>query len=461
VSSAEAAATRRRSATGLFPGAPLTPALYQGKQVRGEQPARRSRQGSGVSDNDEYRQLVKAALAPFASEVDAWERGGHLPRSLFRALGEAGAFRQRWQRGPVEGHPLARILVEELIAVNGGAALAVSIHSEVFVHALVRFGGEKYEDLLTDALAGSAIGCFAATEATGGSDLGALRATASEDKAGWRLRAEKRYTTNAGAATHVLILANSQIGRRGPSLFCLPMTRPGVEVRGYFETLGVRSADTSALSIDAAIGPADVVGRLGTGMRIALLLLDFERLAGAAGTLSGAETALRLARAWARRRSQFGARLIDHQALRHRLADRWADLYAARAALDRTCQRLAGEQVPHVEIAATKLFAVRAASLAVDEVLQIFGARGYTAAYPLERMYRDVRLTRIGGGTDEMMRDIVASHLDCSDAEADEWLDVLEKEDSPRPEHRGCDDRTGSRARAEVVGGPHHLESAQ
>jgi alkylation response protein AidB-like acyl-CoA dehydrogenase len=121
---------------------------------------------------------------------------------------------------------------------------------------------------------------------------------------------------------------------------------------------------------------------------------------------------LHLAMAYMRERKQFGKRLFDHQALRHRIVDRWAEVEAAAALLERACQSARGNYLPHHEVAAVKLVAARSCGGAIDEALQIFGARGFTDAYPIERMYRDARLTRIGGGTDEVLREIVALYLD-------------------------------------------------
>lgn len=383
---------------------------------------------------DEYREKVRSVLLPLQPEFRAWERDGHIPRWFFEKLGAAGLFRQRWRYGATGGHPLARVLVEELTPLNGGVALATSIHSEVFIHALSRFGGPAVSDLLEAALDGRAVGCFAATEPTAGSDLTEIKSIVAKDGDGWRLRAQKRFTTNAGTATHIIVLANAVDGRKGPCLYCLPMDRPGVELLGFYDTLGVRSADTCALSIDAAVGPEDLIGKRGFGLGITFQLLDFERLAAAAGLIAGAEAALRMARAWARHRTQFATPLIEHQALSHRIADRWTELYAARAALGVTCDRLGAGSIPHVEIAATKLLAARAASAAIDEAVQILGARGYTTIFPIERMYRDVRLTRIGGGSDEVMRNIVAAFLDTSDPEAEAWISACEADNFPSPE---------------------------
>jgi len=128
--------------------------------------------------------------------------------------------------------------------------------------------------------------------------------------------------------------------------------------------------------------------------------------------------ALRLAIAYMRERQQFGKRLLDHQALAHRLADRWAETEAAAALLDGACRAARGDELPHHLVAAAKLIAARAGTAAIDEAIQFLGARGYTEEYPLARMHRDARLTRIGGGTDEMLRQIIVSCLDVPDPAA-------------------------------------------
>lgn len=402
------------------------------------------------ADVVDYAERAQAALAPFVKEFACWERDGHIPRRFFAALGEAGLFRDRWRKGAAGGHYLTRTLLEELAPLNAGAALAITTHSEVFTHALARYGNETQQVLLEEALAGRVIGCFAATEPTGGSNLPGLQATATQTGDKWHLQAEKRFITNLGSGTHVLVLANSVTGSKGLCLFCVPLDRPGVTIRGFYETLGVRSAGNAAFSIDTTLTSSDLIGRPGSGLLIALTLLDFERLAAAAALVAEAKCAIRLAVAWARRRKQFDARLLDHQALRHRLADRWADIYAARGALDATCHLLDEGSLPHVEIAATKLLAARAASLAADETLQIFGARGYTTAYPAERIFRDVRRARIGGGTDEIMREIIASSFNVADPEVAARLDAYEAADFPsgeRQSERQFDGGSASSAR--------------
>lgn len=379
-----------------------------------------------------FRERVRAAFEPFHAETGQWERDGHLPRELFAALGKAGIFRERWAVGAATGLELGRALVDELAPLSGGATLAVSIHCEVFAHALRAYGGKTHAGILDEALDGRVVGCVALTEPGGGSDLYAMKTTATRgDGGGWRLTGLKRYTTNVGRATHVLTLARTGPGEHAFSLFLVPLDRPGVRVTRFFETLGMRSADTGGVEFDVELDDRDLVGRAGAGLIYVLKLLDYERIAAAVGLVSSARAALRLAAAHLRRRVQFGSRLFDHQALAHRLADRWAEVEAAAALIEQACGAARGEQLPHHLVAAAKMIAARSGTAAIDEAIQLFGGRGYTEDYPLERMYRDGRLARIGGGTDEMLRQIICTHLDVPDQAAEALLDRLDRPGGP------------------------------
>ncbi len=373
-----------------------------------------------------YRLQVRAAFEPFRDQVGEWERAGHLPRELFTALGAAGIFRQRWAAGPAGGLALAMEMVEELSPVNGGAALAVSIHSEVFTHALHRFGGPAHVGTRDDALAGQAVGCVAITEPSGGSDLYSMQTAAVRTTAGgWQLTGTKRFTTNAGCATHALVLARTGSLESVASLFLVPLDQPGVRIARFLGTLGVRSADTAAIEFDLRLTDDAVVGRVDAGLLYALKLLDYERIFVATGLVASARAALALATVHMRTRTQFGKRLFDHQALAHRVAERWAETEAAAALIDAACRAARGDHLPHHLVAAAKLVAARAGIAAIDEAIQIFGGRGFTEDYPLERMYRDARLARIGGGTDEMMCQVIGMHLDVPDPVATATLERI------------------------------------
>ncbi|QMU67189.1 acyl-CoA/acyl-ACP dehydrogenase [Streptacidiphilus sp. P02-A3a] len=378
-----------------------------------------------------FRARVARVVRPYIPQMGEWEQEGHIPREFFRALGAAGVFRERWQHGAAPGLPLARVLTEELAVHNGGAALAVSLHSEVFVHVLHGYG-DRHGDTLEQALDGIAIGCAAITEPGGGSDVAGMSTQAVRTTDGWHLTGTKRYTTNVGRATHALVVARTGAASNACTLFLVPLDRPGVRIAGFFTTLGVRSADTGGLELDVRLGIEDVVGRPGTGLLTLLKVLDFERIAAVSGLVAGARHALRLAAAHMRRRTQFGKRLYDHQALRHQLADAWSGVEASAALLDIACRPARGGQPTHHLVAAAKLVGSRNCAAAVDVALQVLGARGYTDAYPVERLYRDMRLTRIGGGTDEMMREIISASLDMADPEMNLLLDDLAMGEGPQ-----------------------------
>lgn len=366
----------------------------------------------------EFRQRLRAGLAPFLDQADAWERDGHLPVELFAALGAAGIFRDRWAAGAAAGLDLAQVVCEEFAPVSGGAALAISIHSELFIHALHGYGGATHRDLLDAALAGRAVGCVAITEPGGGSDLFSLSTSAQRDGDGWRLTGVKRYTTNVGRATHVITLARTGPSEHAFSLFLVRLDQDGVAVPRFFETMGMRSADTGGLRFDVRLDAAAVVGRVHAGLIEVLRLLDYERMAAAMALVASARYAIRLTAAHMRSRQQFGKRLFDHEALAHRLADRWAETEAAAALIRSARDAARGDHLPHHLVSAAKLVAARTTLAAADEAIQIFGGRGYTQDYPLERIYRDARLTRIGGGTDEVLRQIICTCLDVPDSEA-------------------------------------------
>lgn len=391
-----------------------------------------------AEDEPELRKAVRYALSDVdAATVDGWEAAGHLPRSALVALAEAGVFRRRWAVGADEGLGALVAISEETSAVCSGLALAVLGHCEVFAGALTWLGeSERHARLLEDALAGRAIGCFAATEEQGGSALAGVRTVATALPDGrWRLRGRKRYVSNLGGATHAVVLA--RVANRPSSsdlaLFVLPLAAPGVTVAGFFPTVGLRSCDVGELHLDTLL-PADaLLGSPGLGLAYASRLLQFERIAICVQLIAGARRALQLTAAYARRRRNGGGRLIDLQAVRHRLAGFQAEVWAAEAALRAVLDEArAGGSVAH-RVAGLKLVATAVADEVTDGCMQLFGARGYTANFPLERWWRDVRLARIGGGADEVMSDAVASYLDRPAPAEEELLDRLEAADQPVP----------------------------
>jgi len=387
-------------------------------------------------DQDGFRRRVREALDAFDDDAMAsWEDRGHVPKEALAELARRGVFRERWERGAEGGLSYLVTLSQETSRRSSGLAVVAMGHSEMFIGGLAWLGsGPAHRALMADALNGRAIGCFAATEAHGGSSLAQIRMTAVDVDAGWRLRGCKRYVSNIGEASHVLVLARRQDAKHAAdlSIFIVPVDDPGVRVDGFFGTLGVRACDVGQVTIDAELPRDALLGRAGLGLAYAAHLLSFERISICAQLLMTAETALRLAVSYARQRAVGGSRVMDKQVIRHRLAACQAELWNLQSRLrELTAHAEDQQRMPAREVAALKLVAGEAVGRIVDTCMQVFGARGCSSNFPLERLWRDSRLARLGGGTDEVLADLVAAGLDRCDPDSDTTLSAYLAADHP------------------------------
>jgi alkylation response protein AidB-like acyl-CoA dehydrogenase len=386
----------------------------------------------------EFAESVRNACKPYDRQVTAaWEADRHVPAAVLAGLAASGVFRDRWLRGAYGGLAHLVVLMAELSRCDAGLALASMGHSEIFIGALQRHGSTTaHARLLDDALSGRAIGCFAATEPQGGTSLAGIRCRAVAIGDGWRLTGTKRYVSNIGSATHAVVLARADSARDAADLclFVVPMRTPGVTVDGFFDSSGVRACDVGQLTMDARL-PADaLLGNAGLGLLYASHLLQFERLAICALLLRGAESAIEMAIAYARSRPVGGGRVIDKQVIRHRLAMARAELWNLDSRLGEIVAFGMREQaMPPHQVAALKLTAGQRVTEIIDMAMQIFGARGSTSAFPIEKLWRDCRIARIGGGTDEVLADVVASYLDRPNPPADDFIAEAVKADLPTP----------------------------
>jgi len=383
---------------------------------------------------DAYRSAVRATLEPWADKAEDWDAIGHLPREVFHDLGSNGIFRKRWAPGRGPGLAYSVVLAEETGRLNSGLGLAATLHNETFVGTLRHLArNEHQKTLLADALDGRVIGCFAVTEPTGGSDIGAIRTRAVRRGDSWHITGHKRFISNAGTATHVLCVARAD---EELLTFVLPLTEPGVTVEGFYPKLGTNGCDAALLRIDAEAPDAAQLGARGAGMVAVQRALELERVAVSAQLILAARQSQGLALAWARRRKQFGRRLIDHQALAHRWADHEAGILTLEALLNSILLLAADDRPIGVYAAALKLRAADLAQHVVDTALQTFGGRGYTLNFPIERMARDLRLSRIGAGTDEVLRELIAARLDRPHPGFDQAVADLDDRDLPLPDDR-------------------------
>jgi alkylation response protein AidB-like acyl-CoA dehydrogenase len=370
----------------------------------------------------DHRRAVDAQLRrELVPLLDDAEREGRFPRAAIARLAAAGRFHERWAGGPAGDAGRAVLLAEALGRAGlGGIGVGVTIHLEAALSMLLRFGaGERLGALARDALDGAAIGCVAASEDGGGSDLAAITASAAREGGGWRVRGTKAYVSVGAAADFALVVARADApaaaleGRGVAPLVVVCVPASGRRVLHELSPAGTRSLGTVRLEFDARVPDDAVLGRPGAGMLVATWGLTFERLSSAALVVGTSELAISLATTHLHLRRRAGARLFEQQALRLRLADLAAQVAVARGALYALATTVNRRPAGCArEVAGLKVTVARLGERVVSECMHLLGAAGYLEdRSPLARLWRDVRLARLGGGTDEMMWELVAGGL--------------------------------------------------
>src|SRR5436189_5020435 len=355
-------------------------------------------------------------IEPHAAE---WDREHRFPRERFGELAAPGLMGVcvPEEYGGAGADFLSYVLVlEELSRADAGVGVTVAVHTSAVTLPILTFGTDEQRSRFVPPLArGEHLGAFALTEAEAGSDAGALRTRAEPDGDGdgWRITGAKQWITNARYAGTVLLFARTDPetpGARGVSAFSLDGDH--VRVTRDEEKLGLNSSITNDLVVEGAVVERDrLLYEEGKGFRVAMATLDGGRIGIAAQALGIAQAAYDAARAYALERRQFGKRIADFQAIQWKLADMAAETDAARLPVDRAADlRQRGE--PHTEAGAkAKLYASEMARRQTGEAIQIFGGYGYTKEFPVERYYRDAKITEIYEGTSEIQRLVIARSI--------------------------------------------------
>ncbi len=359
------------------------------------------------------REFGRAEIEPHAAE---WDRAHGLPRRLLSQLGELGLMGVcvPEQHGGAGADFVSYVLVlEELSRADAGVGVTVAVHTSACTLPILAFGSPEQVAAYVPALAaGDRIGCFALTEAGSGSDAGALQTSAATEDGGWRLRGSKQWITNAGFGGTILLFARTDPATgsaRGVSAFLVDTGE--VEITRTEEKLGLNSSLTNDLALDVVV-PADrVIGELHRGFRIAMATLDGGRIGIAAQAVGIAQAAYDVARRYAQERQAFGHAIADFQAIQHKLANMSMEIDAARLLTLRAAW-LKDQGRPHTEAGAkAKLFASEMARRQTAEAIQVLGGYGYTKEFPVERYYRDAKITEIYEGTSEIQRLVIAREL--------------------------------------------------
>jgi alkylation response protein AidB-like acyl-CoA dehydrogenase len=360
------------------------------------------------------RDFAAERIEPHAAD---WDREHRFPRELFGALAELGLLGVcvPEEYGGAGADFLSYILVlEELSRADAGVGVTVAVHTSAVTLPILGFGTDEQRSRFVPPLArGDHLGSFALTEAEAGSDAGALRTRADQDGDGWRITGAKQWITNARYAGTILLFARTDPetpGASGVTAFILDGDH--VRVTRDEEKLGLNSSITNDIVVEgASVGRDRLLHEEGKGFRVAMTTLDGGRIGIAAQALGIAQAAYDAARAYSLERRQFGKRIADFQAIQWKLADMATEIDAARLLVYRAAElKQRGE--PHTEAGAkAKLFASEMARRQTGEAIQIFGGYGYTKEFPVERYYRDAKITEIYEGTSEIQRLVIARSI--------------------------------------------------
>jgi alkylation response protein AidB-like acyl-CoA dehydrogenase len=374
-----------------------------------------------TEEHDELRESVRRFVEKeLAPNVDEWEDAGFFPDDVFRRAGELGFLGLHYpeEYGGAGGDLAAEVVfVEELAKAGCGAiAMAVSVQSDMATPALAEFGSDdQKERYLRPAIAGTKIAAIAITEPDAGSDVAGIKTRAVRDGDVWRVSGTKLYITNGARADFLTCVVQTDpgSGHRGISLLLIDTESPGVSVSRKLRKLGMWSSDTAEIALDDVSVPhANLIGlEPGQGFAQLMRQLQYERMASAAACIGTADRVIADTIEFAKERTTFGRPIASHQVIAHKLAEAATDLEAARALTYDTVWLLQQGEYPVDRISMAKIFAAQMVNRVADTCLQIHGGAGYMHEYTVSRAFRDVRLQRIGAGTDEIMNEVIAKRM--------------------------------------------------
>ncbi|HEX9712587.1 MAG TPA: acyl-CoA dehydrogenase family protein [Actinomycetota bacterium] len=346
--------------------------------------------------------------------VEQWERDGDFPRELYRRFGELGLLGLKYEPEYGGSGPdlIADAVVNEELALcgSGGVAAGIGGHKDLGSYYIYRFGSdEQRRRWLVPSVTGEVIGALGVTEANAGSDVASLETRAVRDGNHYLVNGSKMFITNGSKADYVVTAVRTGgEGHKGISLLVIERGTPGFEAR-RIETVGWRTSHTGELSFaDCRVPAENMLGAEGQGFIAIMKNFQWERLIMALGAVSAAQRTLQLGIDYARDRTAFGRPIAKFQTWRHRFADLETEIAAARALTYHAFRKfLAGEDALR-EVSMAKWLACEIGWKVADEALQVHGGYGYMMEFPVQRAWRDSRLGPIGGGTTEIMKEIIA-----------------------------------------------------
>ncbi|MFL6671816.1 MAG: acyl-CoA dehydrogenase family protein [Massilia sp.] len=371
----------------------------------------------------EEHQMIRDALRSFAQERLApnaarWDREHYFPKAELKELARLGAFGvavpEEYGGAGLDYVSLALVL-EEIAAGDGGTSTIISVNNcPVCSIAMMYASAAQKERWLRPLAQGELLGAFALTEPHTGSDAAALRTTAVRDGGEYVINGAKQFITSGkyGDVAIVMAVTDKAAGKRGISAFWVPTNTPGYIVAGLEQKMGQHSSDTAQILFENCRIPAEnLIGEEGQGYKIALSGLEGGRIGIASQSVGMARAAFEAALAYARERESFGKPIFEHQAVQFKLAEMAMKIEAARQLILHAASMKDAGQPCLKEAAMAKLFASEMAERVVSDAMQVFGGYGYVNDFPVERIYRDVRVCQIYEGTSEIQKILIARAL--------------------------------------------------
>jgi alkylation response protein AidB-like acyl-CoA dehydrogenase len=373
---------------------------------------------------DEHEEL-RASIGRFvaneiAPHVDEWEQAREFPRELYARCGELGFLGLKYPEelgGQGGDYVHDAVWAEELAraGASGGVAAGLGAHTGIATPPIFKFGTpEQHQRFLVPAITGERICALGITEPDAGSDVASIRTRAERTDGGYLVNGAKTFITNGVRADFLVtaVKTTEEGGHRGISFLVLEREMPGYEVVSKLEKMGWHSSDTGELAFhDVEVPAENLLGEENGGFYLIMANFQWERLLMALGAVGAMQRLLEVAIAYATEREAFGRPIGRFQAIRHKIAEISVKAEVARA-MTYNALRLFHQGVDAImEVTQAKLFSQRACVEVADEVIQIHGGYGYMREYGVERAYRDARLGPIGGGTDEIMKEILGKQL--------------------------------------------------
>lgn len=364
---------------------------------------------------DMTRDFAKKELAPHS---ERWDQEGWIDDSVITQMGELGMLGmtvpEEWGGANVDYISYA-LAVEEIAAGNGAVSTLMSVHNSVGCSPVLNYGTQEQKRKYLKLLAtGEWIACFCLTEPQAGSEANNLKTRAVLKDGKWVINGSKQFISNGKRAKLAIVFAvtDPELGKKGLSAFLVPTDSPGFIVNRVEKKLGIRASDTCSISFDNCSVPQEnILGLRGKGLAVALSNLEGGRIGIAAQAVGIARAAFEEALKYSKERVQFGVPIIDHQSIGNFLADMHTQINAARLLTLHAASLRQNGQPCLSEASQAKLFASEVSEFVCSKAIQIFGGYGYLQDYPVERLFRDARITQIYEGTSEVQRLVIAREL--------------------------------------------------